>query len=127
MRIALRDDFRGQSADSKTFSGRAITQLIMEREDLMPRIYRVAFEPGGRTHWHQHDGVQILLVESGRGQVQTLGDSTKVIEAGDVVWIDPEEVHWHGAVADRGLTHLAVNLGRQTRWLGPELDESFSS
>ena len=127
MRIASREEFEGQPADSKTFSGRALTQLMLGREEPTPRIYRVAFEPGGRTHWHRHDGIQILVVESGRGQVQTLGEPAQLIRAGDVVWIQPREVHWHGAAADSSLTHLAVNLGRRTRWLGPELEGSFSA
>ena len=62
---------------------------------------RVAFEPGARTAWHTHPLGQTLYVISGVGRVQAKGGPVREIRPGDVVWIPPNEKHWHGASPTR--------------------------
>ena len=58
----------------------------------------VTFEPGARTAWHTHPLGQTLIVTFGLGLVQRWGESIEVIRPGDIIWIPPNEKHWHGAV-----------------------------
>ena len=39
------------------------------------------------------------------------------LNTGDVVVIDPDEEHWHGAAPGMAGEHLASNTGAETSWL----------
>ncbi len=69
---------------------------------------RVSFEPGARTAWHTHPLGQTLYVISGVGRVQATGGPIREIRPGDVVWIPPNEKHWHGGSPTNGMTHIAM-------------------
>jgi quercetin dioxygenase-like cupin family protein len=68
----------------------------------------VHFAPGTRTAWHTHPNGQSLWVIEGVGHVQRRGGPIEVIRAGDRVFIEPNEEHWHGAASTRFMTHLAM-------------------
>ncbi len=68
----------------------------------------VSFEPGARTAWHTHPAGQTLVVLSGEGWVQVRGEARREIHPGDVVWIPPHVLHWHGATATSPMTHTAL-------------------
>lgn len=68
----------------------------------------VTFEPGARTPWHTHPLGQTLIVTSGCGRVQRWGGPLEEIRAGDVVWFEPGEKHWHGAAPTTAMTHIAI-------------------
>jgi quercetin dioxygenase-like cupin family protein len=70
---------------------------------------RVHFPPGARTAWHRHALGQVLYVTEGIGLVQRRGAPPQVIRAGDVVWFEPDEDHWHGAAPDHFMTHIAIH------------------
>jgi quercetin dioxygenase-like cupin family protein len=72
------------------------------------RVAVVSFAPGARTAWHTHPHGQLLQILSGVGRVQRAGEEVLVVTAGDVVWFEPDERHWHGAATDRAMVHLAV-------------------
>jgi quercetin dioxygenase-like cupin family protein len=72
-------------------------------------LLRVHFTPGARTAWHRHGLGQVLYVTEGVGLVQRRGTPPRVIRAGDVVWFEPDEDHWHGAAPDHFMTHLALH------------------
>ena len=88
-------------------------------------VYRVAFEPGARTHWHTHDGPQWLLVVEGRIRIQTLGEAPQEAVAGDAIVIPPGETHWHGATPSARGVHLAVNVKAATKWMDAVTDEQY--
>ncbi len=69
----------------------------------------VEFAAGARTAWHTHPVGQVLEVTSGKGWVQVEGEAARAIGVGDVVVIEAGENHWHGAVRDEGMVHLAIN------------------
>lgn len=106
-----------------TFSGtahiRALNQWSTAAED---KLSAVSFEPGGRTHWHEHEHGQLLIVTAGGGFVAVAGDDPVPVAAGDLVIADAGERHWHGAGPDGPLTHLAVSRGH-TSWFGPVEEE----
>jgi quercetin dioxygenase-like cupin family protein len=68
----------------------------------------VHFMPGARTAWHTHPNGQTIYVLEGVGLAQRRGGSVEVIRPGDRVFFEPGEEHWHGAAANRFMTHLAM-------------------
>lgn len=100
---------------SETFTGEVYAEPVLPPADGII-VNVVTFTPGARTHWHIHEGGQLLIVLSGAGFVQAEGASAQPIRGGDTVWIPPDEKHWHGAGAKSVLVHTAVSLG-DTRWL----------
>jgi quercetin dioxygenase-like cupin family protein len=73
------------------------------------RVVSVHFAPGARTAWHTHPLGQVLHVTEGEGLVQRRGSPPEVVRAGDTVWFEPGEDHWHGAGPRSFMTHLAVH------------------
>ena len=84
------------------------------------RMINVHFAPGAHTAWHQHPHGQVLHVLEGEGLVQRKGRDIEAIRAGDTVWTEPGEWHWHGAAPRTFMTHLAVveaaEDGTTTEW-----------
>lgn len=68
----------------------------------------VHFTPGARTAWHTHPFGQNIHVTEGLGLCQRRGGPIEVIRAGDSVFFEPDEDHWHGATAGRFMTHIAM-------------------
>jgi quercetin dioxygenase-like cupin family protein len=88
----------------------------------------VTFEPGARTAWHAHPLGQTLIVTAGCGWVQRDGGPVEEIRPGDVVWIPPEEKHWHGAKVTTSMTHIAIQEaldGKVVEWMEPVSDEQY--
>jgi quercetin dioxygenase-like cupin family protein len=67
------------------------------------------FTPGARTAWHTHPCGQTIFVTEGICLCQREGGPVEVIRAGDRVFFEPDENHWHGATPDRLMTHLAMH------------------
>ena len=68
----------------------------------------VHFTPGARTAWHTHPNGQTIYVTEGIGLCQSRGGPIDVIRPGDRVVFEPGEEHWHGATANRFMTHVAM-------------------
>ena len=88
----------------------------------------VIFEPGARTAWHTHALGQTLIVTAGCGRVQRWGDSIEEIHPGDVIWIAPDEKHWHGAAPTTAMTHIAIvekSEENSTSWMEKVSDEQY--
>ena len=88
----------------------------------------VTFEPGARTAWHTHPLGQTLIVTTGFGRVQRWGEPIQEIRPGDVVWIAPNEKHWHGASPNTAMTHIAIQEkldGQPANWLEHVSDEQY--
>ncbi len=112
--------FHGRAAGAKsdqrtgtTFTGTVWADPVMAPTDGVT-INTVFFAPGGRTFWHAHERGQILHVTAGQGWICLDGNDPQVIRQGDVVWIGPNERHWHGASADSYMVHIAISLGKNT-------------
>ena len=90
----------------------------------------VTFEPGARTAWHTHPLGQTLYVIAGVGRVQKKGEPICEIKAGDVVWIPPNEKHWHGAAPTTGMVHVAMHEsldGNHVTWMEHVTDAEYNS
>jgi len=92
---------------------------------------RVSFAPGARTAWHTHPLGQALHILSGAGLIQVKGQSVHLFQAGDVVWIEAEELHWHGATPEQTMVHLALqqsdDLGVDVVWLDHVTDQEYAA
>lgn len=53
------------------------------------------------------------------------------IRPGDTVWIEPGEVHWHGAAPGRTMVHLAIQEadenGVDVIWLQHVTEEDYAA
>jgi quercetin dioxygenase-like cupin family protein len=91
----------------------------------------VHFTPGARTAWHTHPNGQTIFVTEGMGLAQRRGGPIEVIRPGDRVFFEPGEEHWHGAMADRFMTHLALvhvdDEGNSATWLDHVTDEEYAA
>jgi quercetin dioxygenase-like cupin family protein len=90
----------------------------------------VTFEPGARTAWHTHPLGQTLIVTFGFGWTQREGGQVEEIRAGDIVWFEPGEKHWHGAASSTAMTHIAIAEaldGKVVDWLEKVSDEQYQA
>jgi quercetin dioxygenase-like cupin family protein len=91
----------------------------------------VHFTPGARTAWHSHPLGQTLYVTEGIGRAQRCGGPVEVIRAGDRVFFEPGENHWHGAAPNRFMTHLAIqpvdDEGTAVTWGEHVSDDEYSA
>jgi quercetin dioxygenase-like cupin family protein len=73
---------------------------------------------------------QALHVLTGVGRVQLAGRPPQIITAGDAVWIEAGERHWHGADASHTMVHLAIQEadqnGASVVWLEHVSEEDYS-
>ncbi len=111
----------------KDFTGMVNLSKILEGADGDPiTLYRVTFEAGARTDWHAHQGLQVLYIESGECRLQKQGEPVQNVQAGNVVVIDADEKHWHGASSQGQMVHIAIGLYETTQWFGAVTDQEFS-
>lgn len=80
-----------------------------------PDTALVHFHDGAVTFWHRHPGGQQLFVVAGEARVGTADDGEVPLGVGTLVVCPRDEWHWHGAMAGRDATLLAVTWGT-TEW-----------
>src|SRR3954467_14310325 len=89
----------------------------------------VHFTPGARTAWHTHPHGQTIWVTEGAGLCQREGGPVEAISAGDRVFFEPNEKHWHGAAPNRFMTHTAIHQadesGSTVSWGEPVSDQEY--
>lgn len=95
------------------------------------RAVNVHFAPGARTHWHTHPLGQAIHVTEGTGRAQREGGPVETIRAGETVWFEAGELHWHGAAPGTLMTHLAIQEadddGNTATWFDPVSDEQYAA
>ena len=111
MDIARIDSGSGEPPAELTdhFQGQARLQRLPLPFPDGPAVFAVHFQPGGRTKPHVHRAGQLLLITAGRGLIGREAGPV-LVEAGDVVSVQPDEWHWHGATPGSPMTHVTVQL-----------------
>ncbi len=107
-----------------------IDPLFQPNESRRAAAATVTFEPGARTAWHTHPLGQTLIVTSGCGWVQREGGPVEEVYPGDIVWIEANEKHWHGATASNGMTHIAIQEslnGKVVDWMEKVTDQQYNN
>jgi quercetin dioxygenase-like cupin family protein len=84
-------------------------QIVTERDAPSQRVTAITFTDGARNRWHTHTTEQVLVVTHGEG-ILADGDGEHPLRAGDVVLVQPNERHWHGAAPGKSMTHLSILL-----------------
>lgn len=91
----------------------------------------VHFAPGARTAWHTHPHGQTVFVTEGVGLCQRDGGPVEVIRAGDRVFFEPGENHWHGAAPNRFMAHVAMqqndDSGSAVTWGRHVTDDEYGT
>ena len=122
---------KGDKAPADYFTGTAWITMLVPKDDIFNcQIGNVVFEPGARNNWHKHPGGQILICTNGTGYYQEKGKPIHPLNKGDVVKIEPDVIHWHGASPDSEFTHLAINTNTQkgvVEWMERVTDEAYNS
>ena len=122
----LRPNARGKLQEKTRFSGRV---WINDLKSVPLRILYVTSEPRSRSHWHNHPSGQVLIVISGSGRVGAAEKSgrrtVREIGAGDIVFFEPGEVHWHGAAPDEETVHIAIHLNSDFKEARTVSDEEY--
>ena len=70
-------------------------------------VLLVTFQPGAKLNFHTHTYEQILYVTEGKGIVATK-EKEQIVTQGEVIFVAPGEVHWHGATSDSTFSHVAI-------------------
>ena len=118
-----------KKSSSEWFTGTVWQDPIIEAPDpARVRALKVSFEPGARTAWHTHPLGQTLHIINGTGLVGLRNAQPKIVNAGDTVWIPPNEEHWHGATPTNSMSHIALQEamnGTVANWLEKVIDEDY--
>ncbi|MBB2946300.1 quercetin dioxygenase-like cupin family protein [Actinoplanes lutulentus] len=105
-----------------TFTGEVWVDSALPRRDGIG-VADVFFMPGARTHWHVHEGGQLLIILSGEGLVGS-DDGVVTVSAGDKIWTPPGVRHWHGASAGRYMVHTGISLAG-VDWADAVTDDEY--
>jgi quercetin dioxygenase-like cupin family protein len=118
-----------RSGPAQNFTGSVRIDPLFDAKELSRTSGAyVTFEPRARTAWHTHPHGQTLIITAGAGRVQRWGDPVEEIRPGDVVWIPPDQKHWHGASPTTAMTHIAIQEttgGTNVQWMEHVTDEQY--
>ena len=90
------------------------------------RVNTVRFGPGARTAWHSHSLGQTLHVTDGLGIVAT-HEEVIIMRPGDTVHTPPGQEHWHGALPNHFMTHLAMWEDDDATWGEHVTDQEYTA
>jgi quercetin dioxygenase-like cupin family protein len=88
------------------------------------RSVRFKYAAGARSYWHSHAGIQVLILEEGRGRAQVRKQKMQELLPGRPVLLPAGVPHWHGAAPDQGLVQISTSIGGAT-WMGAVSDEEY--
>ena len=93
---------KGEKIANDHFIGTAwLRVLVPDDSTFHCPVFNVIFEPGARNNWHEHPGRPDPAYHGrGKGYYQEEGRKIRKLRPGDVVKIQPEVKHWHGAASD---------------------------
>jgi quercetin dioxygenase-like cupin family protein len=93
------------------FAGDVWLDIIAQPKDEDQRmtVALVRFAPGAHTAWHSHARGQTLHITSGVALIGTRDGAVIEATAGQTIYTQPGEEHWHGAAPDAFMEHLAMS------------------
>jgi quercetin dioxygenase-like cupin family protein len=125
LEIAPAADAKFERGKDDEFTGEVWLRRTVSAPD-GTNVAIVHFAPGARTFWHRHPGGQFLYGMTGRGRVRTRGEPGRVLEAGDVLYVEPDRWHFHAGGDGSPMVHLAVNCGGRPEFDRAVTDEEYA-
>ena len=126
----IRNSIETMAGPNEWFTGVVYIDTVATPEPSRLSASSVHFTPGARTAWHTHPNGQTIYVTEGVGLAQRRAGPVEVIYPGDRVFFEPGEDHWHGAAANRFMTHLAMlevdDEGNPATWGDHVSDEEYA-
>lgn len=119
----------GERIEGENFTGDAWLKTLSAEESFDARVYNVTFAPSVRNSWHSHSVGQILLCTEGVGYYQQKGEPARRLQAGDVVNIPADVIHWHGAAPDSRFTHIGITPKageNSSQWFAAVTDKEYA-
>lgn len=130
MKVFKNEQFPSIKGNDNWFTGAVrIDPLFQKEEKTKAAGVLVTFEPKARTAWHTHPAGQTIIIQSGLGWVQKEGGPIIEVSPGDVVYFEPDEKHWHGASANKAMSHIAIQEevnGEVVTWFEQVSDKEYS-
>ncbi len=132
MKITRNGELSSMKGPEDWFTGNVIVDPLYQNVENVTKgaASLVTFSPGARTAWHTHPAGQTLIVQSGLGWVQKEGGPIEEIKPGDIIYFEPNEKHWHGASAEKAMSHIAVQEevnGEVVTWLEHVTDDQYKN
>ena len=93
---------------AERFTSDVYVDMVVQHPEAGFSVGAVHFTPGAHTAWHSHAAGQMLHCLEGVGLVVT-AEEVIVLRPGMTVWTPPNQRHWHGAVPDHFMAHLAMS------------------
>jgi quercetin dioxygenase-like cupin family protein len=90
------------------------------------RTLRLRFPKGSRSYWHTHTWGQLLMVEEGRGRIQSRGGPVLELLPGQPSFTPAGIEHWHGAAPDQDVLQLTIYEGT-VNWLEAVSDKDYNT
>ena len=129
MKITKNGQIPSMKGPEDWFTGSVIVDGLYQQEEKTKGAGAlVTFTPCARTAWHTHPAGQTLIVQSGLGWVQREGGPIEEIRPGDIVYFEPGEKHWHGASANKAMSHIAIQEevdGSVVTWMEHVTDDQY--
>jgi len=114
---------KNPKAKSNYFTGKVtakdVSSVIKPKEE---KIYHVIFQNGARTKLHYHNSGQVLIVTKGKGSLviykrlsngkkkfRISKQNTVSLMKNDIVYIQKNTLHTHGAIKNNTFSHIAIN------------------
>lgn len=107
---------RDEVPEPLRFHGPAYSANVIATQTSKATAALIRLPAGSQGHWHFHADGQLIHVVEGSGFVGRRTGSPLHVAAGDLVWIEPGEEHWHGAGSEVDLAQMAYTFGPIT-WL----------
>lgn len=121
----------GEKLTNGYFTGDTYLRILLERNKNNDFIIgNVTFGAGSRTNWHTHPKGQVLIILNGTGYYQEKGKPARLINQGDIINIPENVEHWHGAVSESKMEHIAItNFSDDVSvvWLKPVSDDEYET
>lgn len=126
MDVLRSDDASFDKGDAARFTGDVYARYGPDAADESGiTVVVVRFAAGARTFWHSHPGGQCLYILEGKCRVRSQGEDGVVASPGDILYVSPGEVHFHGGSPGAPMMHLAVNGGGAPDWGAEVTDEEY--
>lgn len=89
-------------------------------------VAHVHFAPGSRNAWHSHSAGQVVHVTRGEAIVAVKDGEAIIARTGETVHAQAGEWHFHGAMPDRVMSHLAISdAGSTAEWGALVTDDEY--